>query len=448
MSSANPYAAPATREPEAPAALPWQLDGAGLLARHQVLLPAIDLETGANEGEMVPVARTHTGLRLHRGLGFAALVMAWSAARQWLPFANLWLLLGLVTAGAAWGWLIDLRGGPGARVTVIEQRQAARERRRLARQKTRSTIATVGAGLLLVPLFVPHWWPDWPWSYSAVMWSGAVALWSAQGIWALCDRQRVRCTAGPAGWLRLTPLHPRAREHLAALEGAARVAHAAAGGRKRLVCTSYYHRLPLRSLLGKPPWSVGRLIKTALLKALRSKMLEKETYHPNEADPVPAATLCLSLRARIEAWCRDHPEWTTRLAERCVSPDGSLTGEGARLMAPEQPHVMFFTIAWATRRQPSPEAVHYGFAAWTKTGTFVSTSDFEWSPFQIPGIDAARVEGKPEQVWQSHLARCAGHDLDPIRDLADLQARVHQTNQVIHDFHTRMGWHSPLREVG
>lgn len=246
--------------------------------------------------------------------------------------------------------------------------------------------------------------------------------------------------------MRIAPVHADALLFLMLIENRQRQEPTAQPeARKRLVRTSYFHLYPLRILLGNKKNPLI-LIRIALMKLMRSRLLERETYPFSEAEPTPAGRLCEPLREAIQAWSLLHPDWFFLSGERLPSPSGEVTVESATLTAPDLAHSAFITHAWAAMR-PEQGVTQFSFGTWLTDGSLIRTNDHPFIELSNPRVHEARTKGAPERVFLAHLQRCAGQPLSPARDSEELHARILQANEESDRLTTEMGLHSEAREV-
>jgi hypothetical protein len=448
MSEPNPYAPPKVDESEAPSAIYWQCYGERVLARNGAMLPKVDLETGASDDEMTSVARSYQAAGAGHVFKIAMFVGIYFFAQALFENDSEWLLWTLVGASIVMGWLGRLRGGQTGAITIWEFRETVRERRRQIRRKIRISLLA-GSFLLMIlgPSLLLSSGPFHAAWVLRLITTGLVLL-LANALWAMFDRPSTRSESGPDGWLRIRKVHPAAMAKLRKIEAEQQQqAATAAPHRKRLVRTSYYHKYPLASLLGTRRINPLQILVIALMKLLRSKRLERETFHFSEAAEIPEANLSDSLQQKIQSWRARHPDWPLLQANRLPSPAGDLTVESATLVSPGLEHSIHFIHTWLEQKS-STSTCMFEFHTFIKPGGKIYTTHMQLIQLPRPHVDAARVKGSEEEVFRAHLTRCARHEIDAPADRAELLERIHREKLEIDDLLEAGGYHGPTREVG
>jgi hypothetical protein len=356
MSEPNPYAPPKVDESEAPSAIYWQCYGERVLARNGAMLPKVDLETGASDDEMTSVARSYQAAGAGHVFKIAMFVGIYFFAQALFENDSEWLLWTLVGASIVMGWLGRLRGGQTGAITIWEFRETVRERRRQIRRKIR--IGLLAGSFLLMILGPSLLLSSGPFHAAWVLrliTTGLVLL-LANALWAMFDRPSTRSESGPDGWLRIRKVHPAAMAKLRKIEAEQQQqAATAAPHRKRLVRTSYYHKYPLASLLGTRRINPLQILVIALMKLLRSKRLERETFHFSEAAEIPEANLSDSLQQKIQSWRARHPDWPLLQANRLPSPPAiSLSNPPPSFPPASNTASTSSTPGWSRNPPPAP----------------------------------------------------------------------------------------------
>lgn len=448
MSESNPYAPPKVDESEAPSAIYWQCYGERVLARNGAMLPKVDLETGVSDEEMTSVARSYQAAGAGHVFKIVLFLGIYAFAQGFFESDSEWMLWTLVGASIVIGWLGRLRGGQTGAITIWEFRETARERRRQIRRKVRiGLLAGSSVLMILGPSLLLSSGPfHSAWVLRLI--SAGLVLLLANALWALFDRPSTRSESGPNGWLRIRKVHPEAMAKLRQIEAEKQQqAATAAPHRKRLVRTSFYHKYPLASLLGTRRINPLQILAIALMKLLRSKRLERETFHFSEAVEIPEADLSDSLQQKIQTWHKLHPDWPLLQADRLPSPAGDLTAESATLVSPGLEHSIHFIHTWLEQKS-STSTCMFEFHTFIKPGRKIYTTHMPLIQLPRPHVDAARVKGTEEEVFRAHLTRCSGHEIDAAADHADLLERTHREKLEIDDLLEAAGYHGPTREVG
>ena len=438
MSESNPYAPPAATDPAPPAAAGWQVHGPGLLVSGGTVLPQVDLETGEREEGMKSIPRDFPANGLARLVGI--LIVGGAVAAPGMIGAEIWYAL----IGASLLFAIGraLRGNVTNRAPIREFISRDRERKMRVRQRWRAVTVVAGFVLIMVtPLTLSPSHPDYMTIIIAKFGGGGLLL--VLAAYLLRDRTTAKTLPGPPGWLKISPVHPDALAYLAGLENERRLA--AGNPRKRLVRTIYFHRYPLRLILGKR-WNPFLVINLALMKWLRSRRLERDIYHSSESEPMPLDTMCPAIRGQIHAWLAAHPDWTIHKGESVTWPDGSLTTHAAVLVSPGLEHSVNFTCLW-TEARPDRAEVIASFNTWLANGLLVRTWGTDFLELPVPRVNQFRAKGNPEQLFAQHLRNLGGHAIDASRDTAELDARILLFLHDLDDALTAAGYQSELREI-
>lgn len=344
--------------------------------------------------------------------------------------------------------LTALRGPSNERIVISEFFGEHRLKARGTRRKWRFiAIGIICAVMMANPFLISRFNPDYTGIVVGIF-TGGVVLLIGIAIWAVLDQSSAKTLAGPPGWLRIAPVHPQALAFLHDLENEARLQAAALpASRKRLIRTTYYHRYPLRLLIGKNVSKPLLLIRIVLMKLLRSRHLVRETYHHSEALTVPADQLCPQVLTVVDSWLAAHPGWSFVTGEQSTSPAGDLHLHSAILAAPGLDHSACIVHAWATLK-PESGTTQCSFGSWLADGTFIRTNDHPFLPHRNPRVRDFRASGTPDQVFQAHLHHCAGQAIAPSRGPQELLARVQQEKEETDQLLTAMGYQSEVREAG
>jgi hypothetical protein len=262
--------------------------------------------------------------------------------------------------------------------------------------------------------------PDW----ISPLCFASIVVFLLLAAWALFDRSKLKIESAAPGWLKISQLHPGALSFLRHLEETPALSSPT---KKRQIRTAYFHRYPLRMLIGhlRNPLLV---LNITLLKLLRSPLLVREVWHYSEAEKVPLENLCDPLREATESWLADHPSWAFVTAERLPSPAGDLVTETATLASPGLEHCMNFSRSWMEQRA-NKGITAISFLTWLADGTLVRTHDHPQLASLDPMVIHHRASGPPDRVYQSHLRHLAGRPVLPAADLPDLLARLARENE-------------------
>ena len=448
MSDSNPYAPPAVAELEAPSSLTWQVQGNALLVKNGAVLPQIDLETGEHAREM------KCAQRVLETAGSMLFVRFFLLAGICIVLTRFFEMKLAATVGIAaalslvFGQLAALRGPSNERIVISEFFGEHRLKARGTSRKWRFiAIGIICAVMLANPFLISRFNPDYTEIVVGVFIGGVVLL-IGIAVWAVLDQSAAKTLAGPPGWMRIAPVHPQALAFLNDLQNESRLQAAALpASRKRLIRTTYYHRYPLRLLLGKNLTKPLVLIRIVLMKLLRSRHLERETYHYSEVLTVPADQLSPQVLTTIDSWLAAHPDWSFVTGEQSTTPAGDLHQHSAILVAPGLDHSACIVHAWSTLK-PEAGTTQCSFGSWLADGTFIRTNDHPYLPHRNPRVRDFRASGTPDQLFQAHLQHCAGQAIAPSRDPQELLARVQQEKEETDQLLTAIGYQSEVREAG
>jgi hypothetical protein len=445
-SDPNPYAPPSVAEPEAPSSRYWYTDGTSLIVRSGTTLPKVDLDTGISEGPMEVFPRVvHVANPLDFLMG-ALVVGGFLALRSYANLESVGLLIPLLLLFALGKRLGLLRGNPNSAVSAFTFIQEHRARRATLRRRFRIGIMILIAVTIFATLFLSGNPADFVITWFQWVLPGGVLGIIALAIWGIFDRPRTKTRSDSPGWMRITGIHPDALTFLLAEEQSIRLLEASRPpGRKRLVRTTYYHRFPLRLLIGNQLRNPLVVLRVALMKFLRSRLLVRETYHFSEALEVPLTDLLEPLRHAAESWLSSHPGWSFVAAERLNSPAGDLTCENVVLASPGLEHCARINRAWLEQK-PGQGSNQFTFIAWLEDGSHFSTLDQPYLPLKNPHLHQ-RVSGTPEQVYQAHLRSTAALAVSPSRDLNEALARLQREKEETDRLLTDKGLQSEVREA-
>ncbi len=412
------------------------------MARNGAMLPKVDLETGVSDGEMTAVRRTLDFARSQWVIGPVAVVgffiyqgSVFATNHDWPGWPLMWgiLIFGRVLRAA-------LKEGP---TTIWEFREAAGERRRQYRRKWRVGLLFVAFAMLIGGAMLSAGSNSLD---TGLLFCG-FGLLAIQSIWAFFDRPKTRSESAPRGWLRIRNIHPEAMARLRRIEaeelGKISLSEIP---RRRRVFTAYYHRYPLRSLLGdrwKNPFAVFVI---ARMKFLRSKRLERESYEFTEAQEISEEQAHERLRERIQSWRAAHPDWPVLYIERLPSPAGDLTLESAFLASPDLAHFLCFHHSWLEQRPPGSGEFH--FITWLAGEKMLCTTHKPLLPIDRQNVETLRVKGTEEEVFQAHLQRCALRQIDAAADHTQVRERFQQEKKQMAELLEKAGLRGPSFEIG
>ena len=447
MSETNPYAPPKVAELESASLRYWQCYGARVMARNGALLPKVDLETGVSEGEMTSVARTYQVAGVGRFMRVGLLIGMYLIARNFLHIAGPWLLWGMMGGSVILNWLIRIRGTAGGMITIWEFRESVREHRRKLRQRWRNGLLFVSLSLMILTPLIGQFVNRMDFHDFKFFVSG-FGLLLVSMIWAFIDRPKTPSESGPAGWLRIRNVHPDAMVKLRLLEAAElkENANSEIPGRRK-VHTTYYHRYPLRSLLGEKRQNPFTVFLIAIMKLLHSKRLERESFDFTEAQKIPEDQTHQLLREKIESWRVAHTDWSVLLIERLSSPAGDLTVDTAILISPDLAHSLSFHHSWLAQKS-TPGTTEFAFLTWVANQRLICTTHMHLLPIVRPNVDTVRVCGTEEVVFSAHLRRCAGMELDHAVSPAEVIERFQREKEQLADLLESAGLRGPSREAG
>ncbi|MGD7652773.1 MAG: hypothetical protein ACQCXQ_06140 [Verrucomicrobiales bacterium] len=454
MSEGNPYSPPAVAESEVPVHCYWQVDGTDLLARNATTLPKVDLESGLATMDGSAVFRRRDDVQPGIVLMGLALFGVILVLRSQLDVSMPVIMMGIFAVTFVFGRVSVFRrggGGPEGVWLFVDERRAKRVR---WRKRIRiAALLLVGLGIV-AGFYLPavFGWMDT--GYFMIWLLGGVPLGVvlivAIGVWSALDRGKVRLKSGPSGWVRITGVHSaaidRLRELQAGVDGEGAGKAGDDGGRERGIRTMYYHRFPLRLLLGpnwKNPWIVFNLV---LMKWLRSRLLEQETYHFSEASERQVDELCATMRNRAEEWLAAHPDWVCVHANQLGSPAGHFFTESMVMASPGLEHCMVTTCSW-TVQKPDRVIAEACFHSWVDGLGLVSTMDHPTLDLPVKDEIRRRVRGTPEQVFAAHLGFCAGGGLRPPEDIGTLRERLLEKREEMDRLLVELGYQSETRRV-
>lgn len=444
MTETNPYAPPKSAEVESSSLPSWYCYGERVVAKNGVTLPKVDLESGVSDGELTAVSRAYQPTGAGQAFRVVVIIAVYMIAKNVLHTDESWLLWTVVGGSIIVNWLLRLRGNVGGTVTIIEYREAARERRRSIRRKLRGGMLFLSLAMMIGGPWLVS--PSYPADLYLLL--GGIGLLVARTVWAALDRPKTRSESGPAGALRIRNVHPEAMAKLRKIEAEERAKNAEATvSRKRRVFTSFYHKFPLESLLGKGRKNPLTILVVVLMKLLRSKRLEREGFEFTEAVEIGEDELNETLRAKTAAWRAAHPDWTSFLMEKLPSPGGDLMVQTVLLASPGFEHAACFHHSWLERK-PTAGVSEFSFLTWLKDEKILCTTPMPLLPLERPDVDTARVRGTEEEVFRAHLARCSRCEINPATSPAELRERFQQERRDIGALLEAAGLRGPTREIG
>lgn len=445
-SDPNPYAPPSVAEPEAPSSRYWYTDGTSLIVRSGATLPKVDLDTGATAGPMQPLQRVVNVANPADFLMGALVVGCFITLRSYFNVEGLGILIGLLLLLALVKRLGFLRGNPNSVLRAVTFIEEVRARRTTRRRRSRIGAMILIAVSIFASLFLSGNPADFVFTWFQWVLPGGVLGIIALTAWGIFDRPRTRTRSESPGWMRITRVHPEAMTFLLAEEQAIRQLEASRPpDRKRLVRTVYYHRFPLRLLIGNHVRNPLVVLRVALMKWLRSRLLVRDAYHFSEALEVPLTDLSEPLREAAESWLSTHPGWSFVTADRLNSPAGDLTCETVVLASPGLEHCAKISRVWLVQN-PDKGSNQFTFLTWLADDSHFSTLDQPYLPLKNPHLNQ-RASGPPEQVYQAHLSGTAALDVSPSRDSSELLARLHREKEETDRLLTEQGLQSEVRET-
>lgn len=438
MNDSNPYAPPTVEDCQAPPTLAWQTRETELLVRNGTILPQVDLETGERNPDLKCIKRMHEGAG-----SFKHAIPATIGVLLVMVFD--WNVIPVVVGVILLSRILLYRSPNTGRVLIWEYCGPHHHQKRVKRRIWGfSAMGAVFAAMMFSPSFIlSH--PNHLMMLGIAV-GGSMLLIIGLALWIFLDQRKAKTLTGPPGWLRISPVHPEALAYLRELEHEARQQAAALPApRKRLVRTMYYHRFPLRMLLGKRlnPLLALRIV---LMKWLRSPLLEREVYHHSETESVTTEQLCPPLRAALDAWLALHPDWLWIDGGYFPSRLGDTQVHSTTLASPGLQYSVCITHAWSPLRPDGANTSH-AFGAWLEDAAFIRTCDSPQLALKSPRLKTFRASGTPEEVFQAHRLNCAGLPISPPLDLEDLLSRIRRQKEEIDRLMTESGYQSEVREA-
>jgi hypothetical protein len=301
--------------------------------------------------------------------------------------------------------------------------------------------------LMFVPAFVElgplELFGDW------LMWAfpGATLGLIALAVWTVLDQPKPKPIADQPGWLRYRNIHPQAIAYLRELEKEqVDIIRLTGPERHRCVRTSYYHRYPLRVLMGKRIYNPLAVFQMALLKWFRSQLLVRKTYHFREADRVRLEEMSPATRKTVDQWLASHADWHFIEGQRLPSPAGDITMDTAILASPELEHVLFIHHVWTLLR-PQAGTTSIKFLSWSINGTSVWTQDHPDLDLKLPNVEEHRAHGSPDRVFRAHLGNCEGHMIRGPGSVEELLARIDQEQEITDRCLTERGYQEEMPKL-
>ena len=434
----NPYAPPGVAEPEVQSTRYWYVQGTDLLAKNGATLPKVDLDTGVHEGPMTAFPRVVKvtnpadilkGLALLGAVFFLRDYFHLEKFGLFLPFFILLLLLKRIGV---------LRESTNSVVRVWSFIETPRAKRSILRRRLRIGAMILMFMTIMCPPFLDGALPDFLAIWFQWILPAGILTMLGLAIWAIFDRPKTKTKVDSPGWLRFSGIDPQALAHLRADEEAYHLQHAAlATYRKRLVRTVFYHRYPLRMLIGHRIYNPFAILQLFLMKFLRSKLLVRQAYHFSEAEEVSLGNLCPPLREAAESWLAARPDWIFITGERLPSPAGDLVVECADIASPGLEHCLRITRAWMEQK-PEKGITQFTFMTWHADGSHSSTVDQPYLALRNPQLHH-RASGPPERVFQAHLRHLSGHTISPAASIPELHARLldekEETDRLLTEHH-------------
>jgi hypothetical protein len=442
----NPYAPPTVAEPEFQSSRFWQVVGIDLLAKSGATLPKVDLDTGVFEGPMksIPrVVKTTRPMAIFTGLAFFGIYLF---LREYLGLQSLGLLLPffiLLFLAKRLGILRDNLSSVLRVWTFVEE---SRAKRYTLRRRMRLGVLFLIFFSILAPPFLDN--PGITWILIWLRWVlplGALTI-IALAIWSLMDRPKIRTKAESPGWMRISRVHPDALSYLMAEEQQGMQQEEVGPiHRKRLVHTVYYHKYPLRMLIGHRIWNPLAIFQITIMKFLRSKLLVRPAYHFSEAEKLPLEKLCPPLQQSIASWLAGHGDWSYVIGDHLTSPAGDLTVENAVLASPDRMHCIQFTRAWLEQK-PEKGVTQYHFMTWLADGKHVTTHNHPCLSLSNPHLHH-RAKGNPDQVFSAHLKNLSGLEPSAAMDIPELLERLEREKEETDLLLTEKGYQSGTHEA-
>ncbi len=419
MTSENPYAPPAVAETEAGSSRYWRIDGAGIILKNGATLPKIDLDSGVSEdeGKLRSIQRIHQNVGGGSIIRIFVLVALYLVLNSYFKISGVSIFLFFIIGTVLFSRFMNLSGVQSTRIVFWIFTEERRAKRAAIRRYIRlGTLALLVVGLI-VRMLLPFGATPFDFLKIYFFW---ICLMIALGLWALFDRPKFKIRAADPGWLRITPVHPKALEFLSTIEADEMQQHESADQpRKRLIRTVYLHRYPLRMLIGRMHRNPLMILQIALMKLFRSRLLVREFFHHSEATETSQESLCLPLREACDSWLASHPDWIFVSAERLPSPAGDLIVETAHLAAPGLEHCLRIARAWM-QHTPQKSNNQFTFITWIDDGTeHISTCDQPYLALKSPQFHH-RAKGDSEAVYQAQLGHIVGFMIHRPQDIAAL----------------------------
>jgi hypothetical protein len=442
----NPYAPPTSGEPQSDFGLTWQVVGLDLRAKNGVTLPMVDLLTGNRLDSMetqLHTVKVSTAKGTLKALIVFGVYIALSRALNLEEYGVFLPFLILLTLLYKSGFISK---DPNAEIKVWTYVEPRRENHRKTRRAIRISAFFACVLLIVIPAFTDSLGTG---SYDIMLrwvFPSVVFVLVGLAIWNLLDQPKPRAKADVPGWLRFPNIHPdalaylreREAEHLASMQ-------AMPAGRSRLIRNAYYHRYPLRMLLGKRIYNPLAIVQVVLMKLFRSPLLVRKIYHFSEADKMPLAELSTKIRKQVDAWMANHADWTWIDGERLPSPLGDIMVDTAILAAPGLEHCVCFHYVWSPLK-PYAGTVSVKFLSYSINGTSIWTQDHPHLDLKLPNVEEHRAGGSPERVFQAHLRNCEGHMIRGPGSAEELLRRIEEEKEITDRILTERGYQDEVRQ--
>jgi hypothetical protein len=439
MSDTNPYASPKELA-AAPAAesLQWRTDGSGLLVKHRTVLPPVDLETGATDGELVTVMRQH--VPRHVGNLLLAAIVAL------VVYQLIWNTGFSVTAYVVIVFLVSLslrffnRSGT---VVIWDQRGGVRHRMRKMRDRFRFGLALLAPALFLSAALFPSAFSMLP---IFGIFGVSLLLLLLSLVMGLFGRSPLKVGEGPQGWLRISKIHPDALAFLMRLEQEEQAQLESAGKPQAWrVYTAYFYRYPL-SLLIDVKTGVWTSMVLVVMKWFRARQLEQTMLALDGAVESAMESLHHELRETAGRWLEAHPGWRVSGAAVLDAPFSVIRQEFVSLTDPALEHALTFTATWA-KAKPGVVRCFTILNTWLDNGVMIATANCAVVRTGRTGVDYQHTKGDAEAVRTVHFARCAGHTPVPAGTPEEMKRRLVEERQLATRELEELGWNSPVREI-
>jgi hypothetical protein len=206
--------------------------------------------------------------------------------------------------------------------------------------------------------------------------------------------------------------------------------------------------MSMMTLLGRNWWNPGSVVMILLMKAFRSKRLEREMPHWTEARDLKGSEWDSDLRERWDELQRigEFAGWRLLRAQALDSIQGDQTTQWFTVVSPDDRHALTEAVVRFVNAMNSAEVLETTLRSWLPGGVIVLSSNLRLERLHSPEFRVQRFRGGPEAIAARHVASLGGEEAVPADFPDGWRLRMEEEQRKRHALMEETGVYGPVRE--